>query len=70
MFIVRSVYTEVIYFIAYTVTMTRVIVVILCAVKVVDMTGPETKILTGYGSLANQHAKPGEIPPTTSGKGI
>ena len=36
--------------------------------QVVDMTGPETKILTGYGSLAQQHAKPGEIPPTTSGE--
>ena len=35
--------------------------------KVVDMTGPETKILTGYGSIAQQHAKPGEVPPTTSG---
>lgn len=34
-------------------------------IKVVDMTGPETKILTGYGSLAQQHAKPGEVPPTT-----
>lgn len=31
------------------------------------MTGPETKILTGYGSIAQQHAKPGEVPPTTSG---
>ena len=31
------------------------------------MTGPETKILTGYGSLAQQHAKPGEVPPTTLG---
>lgn len=31
------------------------------------MTGPETKILTGYSSLAQQHAKPGEVPPTTSG---
>lgn len=31
------------------------------------MTGPETKILTGYGSVAQQHAKPGEVPPTTSG---
>ena len=31
------------------------------------MTGPETKILTGYGSLTQQHAKPGEVPPTTSG---
>ena len=31
------------------------------------MTGPETKILTGYGSIAQQHAKPGEIPPTTLG---
>lgn len=35
-------------------------------IKVVDMTGPETKILTGYGSIAQQHAKPGEVPPTTS----
>ncbi|EDO49456.1 predicted protein [Nematostella vectensis] len=35
-------------------------------IKVVDMTGPETKILTGYGSLSQQHAKPDEIPPTTS----
>ena len=35
--------------------------------QVVDMTGPETKILTGYGSIAQQHAKPGEVPPTTSG---
>lgn len=35
-------------------------------IKVVDMTGPETKILTGYSSLAQQHAKPGEVPPTTS----
>lgn len=34
-------------------------------IKVVDMTGPETKILTGYGSIAQQHAKPGEVPPTT-----
>ena len=31
------------------------------------MTGPETKILTGYGSIAQQHAKPGEVPPTTLG---
>ena len=36
--------------------------------QVVDMTGPETKILTGYGSLAQQHAKPGEVLPTTSGE--
>ncbi|XP_031564669.1 tuftelin-interacting protein 11-like [Actinia tenebrosa] len=35
-------------------------------VKVVDMTGPEAKILTGYGSLSQQHAKPGEIPATTT----
>ena len=27
-------------------------------VKVVDMTGPQTKVLQGYGSLAHQHAKP------------
>lgn len=27
-------------------------------VKVVDMTGPETKVLQGYGSLGSQHIKP------------
>jgi len=31
------------------------------------MTGPETKILTGYGSLSQQHAKPGEILSSTTG---
>ncbi|KAK3740880.1 hypothetical protein QZH41_003480 [Actinostola sp. cb2023] len=35
-------------------------------VKVVDMTGPEAKILTGYGSLSQQHAKPGEVLTTTT----
>ncbi|XP_065053922.1 tuftelin-interacting protein 11-like [Rhopilema esculentum] len=30
-------------------------------VKVVDMTGPETKILSGYSSIGQQHAKPEEV---------
>ena len=29
--------------------------------KVVDMTGPETKILSGYSSIGQQHAKPEEV---------
>jgi hypothetical protein len=29
-------------------------------IKVVDMTGREAKILTGYGSFAAQHANPEE----------
>lgn len=29
-------------------------------VKIVDMTGPQTKVLQGYGSLGHQHAKPDE----------
>ncbi|XP_012559008.1 tuftelin-interacting protein 11 isoform X1 [Hydra vulgaris] len=29
-------------------------------IKVVDMTGPETKVLQGYNAIGHQHAKPGE----------
>ena len=32
----------------------------LLLIKVVDMTGREAKILTGYGSFAAQHANPEE----------
>jgi hypothetical protein len=64
-------------FIFYYKHITRIINIILfyflewlVRVQVVDMTGPEAKILTGYGSLSQQHAKPGEMPATTSGKHI
>lgn len=40
---------------------------ILYYMQVVDMTGPEAKILTGYGSLSQQHAKPGEMLTSTTG---
>lgn len=30
-------------------------------IQVVDMTGREAKVLTGYGSFATQHANPEEI---------
>ena len=36
------------------------IIFIISFFKIVDMTGKETKVLQGYGSLGTQHAKPKE----------
>ena len=36
------------------------IIFIISIFKIVDMTGKETKVLQGYGSLGTQHAKPKE----------